>query len=89
VVDRLVRPRLPGMPPDRDEAWQAHQLTKTLGILGGAGVDGVFVFTFAAQSLRRQAPVRPRQGQPRPSLGPAGGHGRARARQDFPPGQLS
>jgi hypothetical protein len=43
---RFVRPRLRGAPPDRDEAWQAEQLTKTLNILDGAGVDGVFVFTF-------------------------------------------
>lgn len=42
----LVRPRLRGAPPDRDEAWQAEQLTKTLNILDAAGVDGVFVFTF-------------------------------------------
>ena len=46
LIGRLVRPRLRGTPSERNEAWQAEQLTQTLTILDDAGVDGVFVFTF-------------------------------------------
>jgi len=45
LVGRLVRPRLNGRYV-RDEEFQARELTETLAILDGAGVDGAFVATF-------------------------------------------
>ncbi|MDR3634971.1 MAG: hypothetical protein P4L84_14295 [Isosphaeraceae bacterium] len=44
-VGRLVRPRVSRVIP-RDEALQARELTETLTILDGAGVEGAFVSTF-------------------------------------------
>ncbi|MFZ0926672.1 MAG: abortive infection protein [Halobacteriota archaeon] len=46
LLGRFVRPRLNGEYV-RDEALQARELIKTLGILDATGVDGAFVFTFA------------------------------------------
>ncbi len=45
AVGRFVRPRVSKVIP-RDEALQARELTDTLGILDGAGVEGAFVSTF-------------------------------------------
>jgi hypothetical protein len=42
-----VRPQLNGTYV-RDEALQARELTKQLGVLEAAGVEGAFVFTFVA-----------------------------------------
>ena len=44
-VGRFVRPRVSRIIP-RDEALQARELTDTLSILDGAGVEGAFVSTF-------------------------------------------
>jgi len=44
-VGRLVRPRVSTVIP-RDEALQARELTETLAVLDGAGVEGAFVSTF-------------------------------------------
>ncbi|MGD0329430.1 MAG: abortive infection protein [Nitrososphaeria archaeon] len=48
VLGQFVRPHLNG-DHVRDEAWQAHKLIETLGILDSAGVDGAFVFQFISQ----------------------------------------
>jgi len=45
VIGRFVRPRLKGA-YIRDEGEQARHLTTVLGLLDGAGVDGVFLDTF-------------------------------------------
>lgn len=44
-VGRLVRPRVSKVVP-RDEALQARELSETLAVLEGAGVEGAFVSTF-------------------------------------------
>jgi hypothetical protein len=45
ALGRFVRPRVTKVIP-RDEALQARELTDTLAILDGAGVEGAFVSTF-------------------------------------------
>ncbi|HEY2574985.1 MAG TPA: hypothetical protein VGI74_01630 [Streptosporangiaceae bacterium] len=45
LAGRLIRPRLNGE-YIRDEELQARELTEVLGILGAAGLDGVFVNSF-------------------------------------------
>jgi len=45
VIGRIVRPRVTTVVP-RDEALQARELTDTLGVLDGSGVDGAFINTF-------------------------------------------
>jgi hypothetical protein len=60
LVGRLVRPRLAGQYV-RDETLPARELTETLGILDGAGVDGAFVMTFVA-------PIAPCDDDPRYDL---------------------
>ncbi len=47
LAGRLVRPRMKKGTHIRDEALQARELTRTLGILETAGLDGAFVWTFA------------------------------------------
>ena len=46
VIGRFVRPHLKEGVYVRDEAAQARQLTAVLGLLDGAGVEGVFLDTF-------------------------------------------
>jgi hypothetical protein len=58
LAGRLVRPRLKKGTYHRDEAYQASQLTKTLGILDAEGVDGAFVWTFADPWLTYSADPR-------------------------------
>ena len=62
VIGRIVRPRVTTIIP-RHEALQAHEISETLGVLDGAGVDGAFVstFIFEISPLRRGSPVRPRR----------------------------
>jgi hypothetical protein len=48
ILGRFVRPHLNG-DHARDEAWQAHKLVETLGILDGAGVYGTFISQFISQ----------------------------------------
>jgi len=76
IVGRFVRPRLKGTHV-RTEALQAREITETLGILDGAGVDGAFVCTFVE-------PIAPFNEDPRYDLDMsalslvktyAGGHG--------------
>ena len=47
LAGRLVQPRLKPGTYVRDEAHQARELTKTLGILDAEGMDGAFIWTFA------------------------------------------
>jgi hypothetical protein len=47
LVGRFVRPRLKKGTHVRDEAMQARELTRTLGLLQTASIDGTFVWTFA------------------------------------------
>ncbi len=75
AVGRFVRPRVATVIP-RDEALQARELTETLAILDGAGLDGAFVSTFIFA-------IRPYDPDPRydldacsPGLGRPRGRGR-------------
>jgi hypothetical protein len=54
IIDKSDRRRLDGAYV-RDEGVQARELTDMLGLLDGAGVDGVFVFTFVAPTLTHSA----------------------------------
>jgi hypothetical protein len=60
AIGRLVRPRVTKVVP-RDEALQARELTDTLAILDGAGVEGAFVSTFIFA-------IRPHDPDPRHDL---------------------
>jgi len=60
LLGRLVRPRLNGEYV-RDEGLQARELTETLGVLDGAGVDGAFIMTFVS-------PIFPHDDDPRYDL---------------------
>lgn len=59
-VGRFVRPRLK-VTYLRDEERQASEVAETLALLDGAGVDGVFVFTFVS-------PLFPHDAEPRYDL---------------------
>jgi hypothetical protein len=58
LAGRLVRPRVKGRTPVRDEEHQARELTKTLGILEAEGASGAFVWTFADPWLTHSADPR-------------------------------
>jgi hypothetical protein len=51
IVDRKNPGRLDGKYV-RDEGLQAYELTDMLGILENSGVEGVFIFTFVAPTLK-------------------------------------
>jgi hypothetical protein len=58
VAGRLVRPRVKGRRPVRDEEHQARELTQTLAICEAGGMAGGFVWTFADPWLTHSADPR-------------------------------
>jgi hypothetical protein len=58
LAGRLIRPRLKKGTHVRDEEHQARELTKTLGILDAAGMNGAFIWTFADPWLPHTADPR-------------------------------